>query len=271
MRPETVVIRGAGELATGIAHRLRRSGFPVVMLELPQPTVERRTVALAEAVYEGEVTVEGVRGIRIEEPGAVQGAWARGAVPVLVDPEARCLGQLRPTVLVDAIMAKMNVGTRRDLAPVVIGVGPGFVAGLDADAVVETQCGHYLGRVIYRGAADPHTGVPGEILGYSEERVLRVPPEAAGRWEPNVEIGHKVSAEEVVAWVGNTPVRSRIAGVVRGLLRPGLEVRPGQKVGDVDPRGRAEYCFSISDRARAVAGGVLEAICHLLWVNPPRK
>jgi len=195
VRPETVVSRGAGELATGIAHRLRRSGFPVVMLELPQPTVERRTVALAEAVYEGEVTVEGVRGIRIEEPGAVQGAWARGAVPVLVDPEARCLGQLRPTVLVDAIMAKMNVGTRRDLAPVVIGVGPGFVAGLDADAVVETQCGHYLGRVIYRGAADPHTGVPGEILGYSEERVLRVPPEAAGRWEPNVEIGHKVSAE----------------------------------------------------------------------------
>jgi xanthine dehydrogenase accessory factor len=241
------------------------------MLEIPQPTVIRRLVALAEAVYEGEFTVEGMSGVRIENPAEAESAWARGTVPVLVDPEAWYLSALRPTVLVDAIMAKKNLGTRRDLAPVVIGVGPGFVAGLDVDAVVETQRGHYLGRVIYQGAAAPNTGVPGEILGYAEERVLRVPPQASGRWEPKVEIGQRVSAGEVVAWVGTTPVRSRIAGVVRGLLRPGLEVRPGQKVGDVDPRGRPEYCFTISDKARAVAGGVLEAICHLLWVSPPRK
>ncbi|MGB9887061.1 MAG: selenium-dependent molybdenum cofactor biosynthesis protein YqeB [Moorellales bacterium] len=271
MRTETVVIRGAGDLATGIAHRLWRSGFRLLMLEIPQPTVIRRRVALAEAVYEGEIAVEGMRGTRIEDPMHAESAWARGAVPILIDPEARCLKQLGPTVLVDAIMAKKNLGTRRDLAPVVIGVGPGFVAGLDVDAVVETQRGHHLGRVIYQGAAAPNTGVPGQILGYTEERVLRVPPEAAGRWEPRVEIGQQVSAGLLVGWVGATPVRSRIAGVVRGLLRPGLEVRPGQKVGDVDPRGRPEYCFSISDKARAVGGGVLEAICHLLWVSPPRK
>jgi len=241
------------------------------MLELPRPTVIRRTVALAEAVYEGEVAVEGMRGVRIEEPEAAREVWAESAVPVLVDPWARCLAVVAPTVLVDATMVKKNLGTHRNLAPAVIGVGPGFTAGVDVDAVVETQRGHDLGRVIYEGAAAPNTGIPGEISGYTEERVVRVPPGTAGRWEPVAHIGQQVSAGQVVAYVEGVPVKTRISGAVRGLLRPGLQVRPGQKAGDVDPRGRPEYCFTISDKARAVAGGVLEAVCHLLWVNPPQK
>jgi len=166
-------------------------------------------------------------------------------------------------------MAKRNLGTRRGMAPVVIGVGPGFVAGEDVDAVVETQRGHHLGRVILAGAAAPNTGVPGEVMGYAEERVLRVPADAAGTWEPQVAIGDLVAAGQVVARVGGQEVKSRIAGGVRGLLRPGLMVRPGMKAGDIDPRGDRHLCFTISDKARAVGGGVLEAICYFLWGRRP--
>jgi xanthine dehydrogenase accessory factor len=265
MREEIVVIRGAGDLATGIAHRLWRSGFPVLMLEIPRPTVIRRTVALAEAVYEGEVMVEDLRGRRVESVAAARSAWAEGAVPVLVDPEAQSVKELAPTVLVDAIMAKRNLGTRRGMAPVVIGVGPGFTAGEDVDAVVETQRGHDLGRVILEGSAAPNTGVPADVMGYAEERVLRVPQDGAGEWDPVVQIGDMVTAGQVVAYAGGKEVKTRISGVVRGLLRPGLEVFPGMKVGDVDPRGGRELCFTISDKARAVGGGVLEAICFFLF------
>ncbi|TDA68812.1 MAG: EF2563 family selenium-dependent molybdenum hydroxylase system protein [Clostridia bacterium] len=265
MREELVVIRGAGDLATGIAHRLWRSGFPVVMLEVAQPTVVRRTVALAEAVYAGEATVEGMHGRLVADVAEALAVLKDRKVPVLVDPEARSVAGLRPVVLVDAIIAKRNPGTRRGMAPVVIGVGPGFTAGEDVDAVVETQRGHHLGMVILDGAAAPDTGVPGEVMGYTEERVLRIPADAAGPWEPLIAIGDLVAAGQTVAYAGGREVQSRIAGVVRGLLRGGLEVRPGMKVGDVDPRADKSLCFTISDKARAVGGGVLEAICHFLW------
>lgn len=261
-RPEVlrlkVLIRGAGEMATGVAWRLHRSGFRCLMTEVERPLAVRRGVAFSEAVYDGEKVVEGVRAVLIRSPSEVEGVWRRGEVAVLVDPEASCLREVRPDVLVDAIMAKRNLGTRKDQAPLVIGLGPGFRAGWDVHAVVETNRGHNLGRVIWNGEAEPDTGIPGAIGGYTVERVLRAPGQGVLRVEKG--IGEEVREGEVVAWVGDLPVRARIPGVVRGMLRDGTEVTPGLKIGDIDPRGIREYCFTISDKARAIAGGVLEAI-----------
>ena len=253
-----VLIRGAGEMATGVAHRLHRCHFRVVMTEIPRPLCIRRKVSFSEAVFEGEQEVEGVRAVLVRDPSEVEGLWQRGLIPVIVDPEARCRETIKPDVVVDAILAKRNTGTWRDFAPLVIGLGPGFKAGEDVDVVIETNRGHDLGRVIYRGEAEPDTGVPGEIAGVSAQRVLRAP--ADGTFRPVKEIGDRVEAGEVVAWVGDAPLRTEISGVIRGLLREGMEVRKGLKSGDVDPRGKRENCFTISDKARAIAGGVLEAI-----------
>jgi xanthine dehydrogenase accessory factor len=257
-----VVVRGAGDLGTGCIVRLVRSGFRVVALELPDPRAVRRTVSLSEAVHDGAATVEDVRGIR---RCGVPADWAVDEVPVLVDPEASTLGALAPFALVDAIMAKRNLGTRIDMAPVVVGLGPGFVAGRDVHAVVETNRGHDLGRVIFDGATVENTGVPGLVAGRGVERVLHAP--ADGVVETSKAIGDLVEAGEPVLAVDGAPVHAAIAGVVRGLLRPGSAVHAGMKVGDVDPRGTREICYTISDKARAVAGGVLEAI---LMLAPPR-
>jgi xanthine dehydrogenase accessory factor len=256
-----VLIKGGGDLASGVAHRLHRAGFPVVITELPQPTVIRRTVAFASAVFEGQVTVEGVTARRLDDLAAVPTALAEGVIPVLVDPPAEAVRRLQPDVVVDAIVAKRNTGTRLTDAPIVVALGPGFVAGVDCHAVVETQRGHYLGRVILAGAAAPSTGEPGEVAGVGGERVLRSP--VAGTFRGRRRIGEPVVAGDVVAEVDGAPVIAAIAGVLRGLLHDGLAVHPGLKVGDVDPRGQPEYCFTISDKARAVAGGVLEAILYL--------
>lgn len=253
-----VVVRGAGDLGTGCIVRLVRSGFRVVALELPDPRAIRRTVSLCEAVHDGSATVEDVRGVR---HSGVPDDWARGEVPVLVDPEGASLASLAPLALVDAIMAKRNLGTRIDLAPVVVGLGPGFLAGRDVHAVVETNRGHDLGRVILRGGTEGNTGVPGLVGGRGPERVLHAP--VAGVVEPVLAIGDRVEAGEPVLAVDGTVVCAAIAGVVRGLLRPGFRVHAGMKVGDVDPRCARENCFTISDKARAVAGGVLEAILML--------
>lgn len=259
-RPRALV-KGAGDLATGVALRLWRAGFAVVMTEIPQPTVVRRTVAFAAAVFEGRTTVEGVEALHTL-PAAVEGVLARGAVPVVVDPDAHILRTLRPLLLVDAIVAKRNLGTTLGDAPVVVALGPGFVAGRDAHAVVETRRGHDLGRVLREGTTAANTGVPGEIGGYTSERVLRAP--SAGRFRGVMEIGTSVSAGDVVGHVGEEPVRSRIDGVLRGLLHSGLEVPVGFKLGDVDPRGDPTRCRFVSDKALAVGGGVLEAACALL-------
>lgn len=260
-RPLTL-IKGAGDLASGVALRLSRAGFAVVMTEIAQPTVVRRTVAFAEAVYEGSAAVEGLEAVTARGPGQIEAALRRGAIPILVDPSADVLCEVRPCLLVDAIVAKRNLGTTIADAPAVVALGPGFVAGRDAHAVVETKRGHSLGRVISEGTALPDTGVPGEVAGHAGDRLLRAP--VAGVFRAALDIGARVTAGQVVGHVGDAPVRSRLDGIVRGLLHSGLEVTAGFKLGDVDPRAVREHCFTVSDKALAVGGGVLEAACALL-------
>lgn len=255
------VIRGAGDIASGIALRLFRAGMRVVMCDLARPTSIRRTVCFSEAIRLGETRVEGVRGVLCADAAGARAAAAAGDVAVLVDPEAACVRELAPDVLVDAILAKRNLGTARDMAPVVIGVGPGFTAPVDCDAAVETMRGHYLGRVYYEGSPLPNTAVPGLIGGYAGERVMRAP--ADGTFEPCVEIGAEVRAGDVCARVAGEPMRATIDGVVRGLLQAGVPVHEGMKCGDVDPRCHPEYIESASDKALAVGGGVLEAALAL--------
>ena len=256
-----VVIRGAGDIASGIALRLFRAGMQVVMCDLAVPTSIRRTVCFSEAIRLGEVCVEDVRGVLCESAESARGVVSAGNVAVLVDPAASCVEELRPDALVDAILAKRNLGTTRDMAPVVVGVGPGFTAQVDCDAAVETMRGHYLGRVYYEGSPIPNTAVPGLIGGYAGERVMRAP--ADGVFEPCVEIGAQVKAGDVCATVDGEPMCATIDGVVRGLLQAGVPVRRGMKSGDVDPRCHSEYIRSSSDKALAVGGGVLEAILSL--------
>jgi xanthine dehydrogenase accessory factor len=258
-----VVVRGAGDLATGCILRLVRAGFRVVALEVPEPTAIRRTVSFSECVYDGAATVEGVLAVRSDR---IPASWASGdPVTVLVDPGCACLSSLAPVALVDAIIAKRNLGTRLDMAPVVVALGPGFEAGRDAHAVVETNRGHDLGRVLLRGSAEANTGVPGLIGGHGGERVIHAP--LAGTVQPLCAIGDRVRAGDPVLAIAGVPVPAAIDGVVRGLIRPGFQARAGLKVADVDPRGEREHCFSASDKARAIAGGVLEAV---LMLGAPR-
>ena len=254
-----VIIRGGGDLATGVALRLVRSGMDVVICEIAAPTSIRRTVCFSEAVRLGETAVEGITARRAG-PGEVPALLAAGVVPVLVDPEAVCIGSLRPDAVVDAILAKRNLGTRIDMAPVVVAAGPGFTAGADCHAVVETMRGHYLGRVIYEGSALPNTNIPGLIGGYAGERVLRAP--ADGVFEGAKKIGDRVEAGDVAGYVAGEPMTCTIGGILRGLLADGVPVKKGMKSGDVDPRCEAAHCLCASDKALAVGGGVLEAILH---------
>ena len=259
------VIRGAGDLASGIALRLRRAGLQVVMTDLPHPTAIRRTVAFSEALRTGgPAAVEEVTAVPAGSAAEVPAALAAGQIPVLADPEGRCIPLLGPEAVVDAILAKRNLGTRITDAPAVIGVGPGFTAGVDCHAVVETMRGHTLGRVYYRGSALPNTGVPGLIGGFAGERVLRAP--AAGVFHPLLEIGAQVRAGDVAATVAGVPMTCTLDGVLRGILPEGTAVRPGMKAGDIDPRCRPEHCWTVSDKALAVGGGVLEAILRLTGV-----
>jgi xanthine dehydrogenase accessory factor len=256
-----VLIKGAGDLATGVAARLHRCGFPVAMTELRHPLMVRRTVAFGEAVYEGEVAVEGIVARRVEDVPAARRTLTQRVIPVLIDPQGVCLTALHPCVVVDAIMAKRNTGTTLEQASLVIALGPGFTAGLDCHAVIETNRGHYLGRVITLGGAEPDTGRPGNIGGKTDERVLRAP--VAGIVHGIVEIGERVGLGQVVASVDGHEVRAGAGGVLRGLVRPGAQVQAGEKIGDVDPRATPEHCHLISDKALAIAGGVLEAILRL--------
>lgn len=256
-----VVIRGAGDIATGIALRLYRAGMQVVMCDLAQPTSIRRTVCFSEAIRLGETTIEGVRGVLCEDAEVASLAAQSACVAVMADPKASCVSDLHPDVVVDAILAKRNLGTTRGMAPVVIGVGPGFTAQVDVDAAVETMRGHYLGRVYYTGSPLPNTAIPGLIGGYAGERVLRAP--ADGTFTPCVKIGDEVKAGTVCGTVAGQPMVATIDGVVRGLLQEGVAVTQGMKSGDVDPRCHPEYITMASDKALAVGGGVLEAILSL--------
>jgi xanthine dehydrogenase accessory factor len=270
-----ILVKGGGDLGTGVAWRLHKAGFPVMITELAQPLVVRRTVAFASAVYDGEIAVEGVTAWRADSAAEARRLLDEEMIPVLVDPECKMRTELTPTILIDAIMAKQNTGTRLSDAPFVIALGPGFSPNVDCHCVIETQRGHNLGRVLWSAPAEANTGVPGEIGGKSAERVLRAPIQ--GQVKSQKRIGDEVRQGEIIAEIqgmeGNEgtgdaryamrdtqPVIAPFDGVLRGLVHDGLFVKAGMKIGDVDPRAKREHCFSISDKALAIGGGVLEAV-----------
>lgn len=261
-----VAVKGAGDLATGVIHRLKRAGFAVIATELPHPTVLRRTVALAEAIELGHMTVEGITAQHVPSINDIQVVLENGFVPILIDPGGTVFKHLRPDVLVEATLSKHNSGITVNDAPIVIALGPGYEAGVDARAVIETNRGHNLGRVYLEGHAEPNTGVPGTIGGYAGERLLRAP--CAGRLYGVHQIGDQIREGEVVAIVKSgevtTPIAAAIPGILRGLVRDDLAVSAGMKVGDIDPRAVREHCFTISDKSRAIGGGVLEAMLYFM-------
>lgn len=256
-----VVIRGAGDIATGIALRLWRSHIRVVMTEIEQPTAIRRTVCFSQAIVHGAAQVEGVTAKRAETLAEAVAFLNSDVIPVLTDPKGACISDLKPDAVVDAILAKRNLGTKITDAPVVVGVGPGFTVGVDCHAVVETMRGHYLGRSLYEGSAAPNTGIPGLIGGFSGERVLRAPED--GVFHQLLEIGQKVKQGDVAATVNGVPMICTLDGILRGILADGTPVHKGMKAGDIDPRCEIAHCYCASDKALAVGGGVLEAILSL--------
>lgn len=253
-----IVIRGGGEMGSGVAWRLARCGFSVVITEIAQPTAIRRWVCFSEAAYEREYTLEGVTAARVEAPDRIGTVLSTGRIPLLILPDPSELSRLDPDIIVDAILAKRNTGIRRGMARRVIGLGPGFEAGGDVDCVIETNRGPQLGRCLWSGRAEADTGVPGVIAGESAGRVLRAPQDGTVAAVRN--IGDRVREGEIVAQVGESEVPAKLGGVVRGLIRPGIQVMAGTKIGDIDPRGEVELCRRVSDKALAIAGGVLEAI-----------
>ena len=269
-----IICRGGGDLATGIVHRLFRAGFPVLVLETDSPAAIRRQVSFSEAVYDGTATVEGVTAERIAsaDRASVDHVLEAGRVPLLVDPEGSSIPLLKPDIVVDAIIAKKNLGTAKEMAPLVIGVGPGFTAGEDVDLVVESMRGHNLARIFTTGSALPNTGIPGNIGGFTKERVLHA--EAAGYMKNIRKIGDIVEKGEEIARIyekmtedgtfsgSYVSVEASISGMIRGLIREGYHFQKGFKIADIDPReSELANCFTISDKARNIGGSVLEAVC----------
>ena len=261
MAETIVVIRGAGDLATGVAHRLHRSGFKVLLLEVAHPLVVRRTVSFAQAIIDGETTVEDVRARKVAGIDEIKTAWQQAVIPVLVDPGANILKELKADVVVDATLAKRDTGMRQDMAPLTIALGPGFEAGKQVHVVIETMRGHNLGRLFFTGGAQPDTGIPDPVMGRGAERVLRSP--CKGVLRHVLDIGAQVKKDGIICYDGEEPVHAVFDGVVRGLIMNGREVPQGLKIGDVDPRLVTDHCYTISDKARALGGSVLEAI--LMW------
>ena len=275
-KKDLIVVRGAGDLATGTIHRLKKAGFRLLVLEAEHPAAIRRQVALSEAVYAGSARVEDVEAVRMDVDLAekknrkelleqeMERIWKKDGVPVLVDPAGLSIAALRPAVVVDAILAKNNLGTNKNMAPLTIALGPGFTAGVDVDVVIETKRGHNLGRVIRSGSAVPNTGIPGIIGGYGKERVMHA--QAEGILRNVASIGDIVEARAVIAEIetenGTVPVEASLSGLLRGLIRDGYPVTKGFKIADIDPRKEElQNCFTISDKARCIAGSVLEVIC----------
>jgi xanthine dehydrogenase accessory factor len=255
-------IKGAGEMASAVAWRLYTARIHrIFMLEISNPLAVRREVSFCEAVYDGQKVVEHVKAVRIGNPDETKTCWQKGELAVLVDPEWRTIPKLRPDVVVDAVLAKRNLGTGRGDAKLVIGLGPGFSAGNDVHMVIETNRGHHLGRIITAGSAEANTGIPGAIGGYAEKRVLRAP--GCGEFSTGKHIGDLVKSGDLIGRVATLEVRAGIDGVLRGLLRNHSRVSEGLKIGDIDPRAAADYCYTISDKARAIAGSVLEAILRV--------
>jgi len=260
---ELIIVRGGGDMATAVVHRLWRAGFRVLVLECAEPSAIRRQVAVSEAVYEGKTIVEDMTACKIYAASDASAIWEKGGIPVLIDPQGECIASLRPEVVIDAMIAKKNLGTHMLMAPLTVALGPGFCAGVDVHAVVETKRGHNLGRIIRQGCAAPNTGIPGNIGGYAAERVIHAQGE--GRFEGLRRIGEYVLAGETIAMIRGTenlPVKATISGIIRGMIRDGYPVTQGFKIADIDPR-REELsnCFTISDKARCIAGSVLELVC----------
>lgn len=255
------LIKGAGDIASGIAVRLKRAKFDIAMTDIERPTAIRRTVCFSQAIVNGWAYVEDIKAERAQSIDDIYEIIKRGNIAVIADEKAECIKTLKPYFVIDAILAKKNLGTSIDDAPVVIGVGPGFRAGVDCHAVIETQRGHYLGRVILEGSAAENTGVPGNIGGYTTERIIRAVKD--GIFTPICQIGDIVEAGQTVAYVDGEPVKCLIGGVLRGILPENTPVYKGMKSGDVDPRCKKEHCYTVSDKASAVGGGVLEAMLRL--------
>lgn len=281
-----VIVRGGGDIATGTIYKLYKCGFKVLILEVPNPSAIRRNVAFSEAVYEGEQTVEDLTCHLASDLDEAVQMLAEGKLTMLVDPKGESIQKLKPLAVVDAILAKKNLGTHKNMANIVIGLGPGFTASgtdvsesVDSDvvtgdvhAVIETMRGHSLGRVIYEGSALANTGIPGVIKGYGIERVIKSP--AAGILRTKKNIADVVNTGDVVAViecedkdacdVREIPVHASIDGILRGMIRDGYRVTKGFKIADIDPRmEELNNCFTISDKARCIAGGVVEAIMYL--------
>ena len=246
-------------MATGVAERLYRSNFrQILMLETPAPLAVRRRVSFCEAIHDKTKIVEGIEAVEVCNGSEIRDAWLRRRVAVRVDPAWESLHEFKPDVVIDAILAKRNLGTCITDAPLVLGMGPGFVAGQDCHMVVETNRGHNLGRLIAHGTAEPNTGIPGNIGGFTKERVLRAP--SAGLFVTDKKLGDAVSKGEVIGRVGNAAVIAPIEGILRGLIRPNFPVKEGLKIGDIDPRGNGDYCDTISDKARTLGGAILVAV-----------
>lgn len=262
-----VIIRGGGDLASGVAHCLHTCGFKVLILEVDSPLVVRRKVSFAQAVIDGETVLEDVRAVKCSVEQQIHDAWETGCIPVCVDPAGVMIRQINPYAVIDATLAKRDTGMRLDMAPLTLALGPGFDAGRHVHIVIETMRGHNLGRWIFKGQALTDTGVPEAVQGYAAERVLRAP--CSGTVEHVLDIGDRVNPGDSICLVGGMPVTAPFSGIVRGLIMNGRQVPARLKIGDVDPRGVRENCFTISDKARALGGAVLSAI--LSWEHRETK
>ena len=266
MKKELVIVRGGGDIATGTIAKLFQSGFLVLILEIDNPSAIRRKVAFCDAVFDKVAQVEDMTCVLAESKEELKDIWEKNQIPLMIDPEGRMIEELTPIAVIDGILAKKNLGTQRDMAPITIGLGPGFSAPEDVCAVIETKRGHRLGRVIYEGSAIANTGIPGIIGGYGKERVIHAP--VSGKIKNIHEIGDLVEKGEVIAKIGDTPVLASLTGVLRGIIKDGYPVTKGLKIADIDPRKEEQKnCYTISDKARCVGGGALEALMHLLWLQ----
>lgn len=263
MTNNLIIVRGAGDIATGVIHKLNRCGFNVLALEVEKPSSIRRKVCFSEAIYEGEVIIENVKCKFIKSKSELNEAFNFGKVCVAIDPGGYFINELKPKVVIDAIIAKKNLGTNINMAPITIGLGPGFLAGKDVDFVIETMRGHDLGRVIDKGSAIKNTGIPGNINGFSSERVIY--SEESGIINNICNIGDIVKKNQVIATLNkgnkNIEVKATIDGVLRGIIRNKSKINKGLKIADIDPRiDEIKNCETISDKARCIAGGVLEVV-----------
>ena len=254
-----IAVRGGGDLASGVIHKLYKSGYRLLILESEKPSAIRRMVSFSEAVYDGEAFVEGVLSHKAESLKDCEDIWNAGEIPLMVDSTGEILKECKPRVVIDAVIAKKNLGTGKEMADLTIALGPGFEAGEDVDFVVETMRGHDLGRIIEEGTALPNTGIPGMVGGVGKERVIHPPETGVIRCE--AKIADLVEEGQILAYVGECPVYATVTGVLRGIIRDGYSVTKGMKIADIDPRKEErQNCYSISDKARCIAGSVLEIL-----------